>query len=94
MDELAARKITLEICLTSNRLTGAVPVDQPHPIGALLARGVRCVIDADDPTLFGTTLTREYLHAAELLGEQALPRLAAAAIEARISPRKNVKATP
>lgn len=82
VDELAERKITLEICPTSNRRTGAVPADQPHPLGALLARGVRCVLDADDPTLFGTTLTREYLHAAELLGEQALPHLARTAIEA------------
>jgi adenosine deaminase len=76
MKELAARRIALEICPTSNRLTGAVPAEQPHPIGALDASGVLCVIDADDPALFGTTLTQEYLSTAEMLGTQVLLRMA------------------
>jgi len=82
MKELAARRIALEICPTSNRLTGAVPAEQPHPIGALDASGVLCVIDADDPALFGTTLTQEYLSTAEMLGTQVLLRMARTAIEA------------
>jgi aminodeoxyfutalosine deaminase len=82
MKELAARRIALEICPTSNRLTGAVPAEQAHPIGVLDACGVLCVIDADDPALFGTTLTQEYLGTAELLGTQGLLRMARTAIEA------------
>lgn len=82
MKELAARRIALEICPTSNRLTGAVPPEQPHPIGVLDAFGVLCVIDADDPALFGTTLTQEYLRTAEILDMQALLRMARTAIEA------------
>jgi aminodeoxyfutalosine deaminase len=82
MKELAARRIALEICPTSNRLTGAVPADQPHPIAELDAAGVLCVVDADDPALFGTTLTQEYLHTAEVLGAPALLRMAHTAIEA------------
>jgi adenosine deaminase len=82
VDELAARQIPLEICLTSNRLTGVIPPGQPHPLRALDERGVLCTIDVDDPAIFNTTITREYLHVAELLGTEAPLRMARAAIDA------------
>ncbi len=82
VEELAARGIALEICPTSNRLTGAVPAGEPHPIGELDRRGVRCVIDADDPALFSTTLAREYAIVAAELGEASLVRFARQAIDA------------
>ncbi len=53
--DLAERRVALELCPTSNRLTGAVVAGVPHPIGALDAAGVLCTIDADDPALFSTT---------------------------------------
>ncbi|HTV72971.1 MAG TPA: adenosine deaminase [Candidatus Acidoferrales bacterium] len=80
--ELAERKIALEICPTSNRLTGAVSADIPHPIAEFDARGVVCVIDADDPALFGTSLVDEYLLVADWLGIEAVVRMARNAIEA------------
>ena len=80
--ELAARGIALELCPTSNRLTGAVPAGEPHPIGAFDAAGVRCTIDADDPALFSTTLCDEYALVARDLGEGALVRFAGNAIDA------------
>jgi len=79
---LAERGVALEICPTSNRLTGAVPAGEPHPIGRLDAAGVRCTIDADDPALFSTTLVHEYELVAAWCGEPALERFARNAIEA------------
>ena len=79
---LAGRKIPLEICPTSNRLTGAAPADRPHPLLQLDAAGVVCVLDADDPELFSTTLEREYELVASWLGDAAVARLARNAIDA------------
>ena len=79
---LARTGVALEICPTSNRLTGAAPADAAHPIGALDLAGVRCTIDADDPELFSTTLDDEYALVARWLGEDAVARFVGNAIEA------------
>ncbi len=62
--ELAARGIVLDVCPTSNVRTGIVPSLSEHPLQALLAAGVRCTINTDDPAMFGTDLGTE--HAAAL----------------------------
>ncbi len=82
LSELAARRVVLEVCPTSNRLTGVIAADLPHPIVELHAHGVLCMLDTDDPALFGTTLNEEYLHVGELLGAQALIRMTSNAIDA------------
>jgi adenosine deaminase len=82
VDELARREVALDMCPTSNRLTGAVLAGTPHPIAEFDRRGVRCNIDADDPPLFGTTLCDEYAAVAELTGSDALERFARNAIDA------------
>jgi adenosine deaminase len=79
---LVERRVALEICPTSNRLTGAAPAGLPHPLAALDAAGVRCTLDADDPELFSTTLEHEYGLVTEWLGEAAVLRFAENAIEA------------
>jgi adenosine deaminase len=83
---LAERRIPLEICPTSNRLTGAAPATALHPLGALDAAGCVVTIDADDPALFGTTLLDEYRFVAETFGEDALVRFARNAIDASFAP--------
>jgi adenosine deaminase len=83
---LAERRIPLEICPTSNRLTGAAPAGRPHPMGELDAAGVIVTIDADDPALFGTTLIDEYAEVDRILGRNAVERFAANAIEASFAP--------
>jgi adenosine deaminase len=83
---LAERRIPLEVCPTSNRLTGAAPADADHPLGALDAAGCIITIDADDPALFGTTLLAEYEIVAEAFGEDALVRFARNAIDASFAP--------
>ena len=83
---VAGRRIPLEICPTSNRLTGAVPTDGIHPLGALDAAGCVITIDADDPALFGTTLLDEYAYVAETFGDAAIVRFARNAIDASFAP--------
>lgn len=78
---LRERDVVLEVCPTSNRLTGAV-APGPHPLRALDAAGVRCVLDADDPALFSTSLLAEYALVASWYGEAFVRRLARNAIEA------------
>jgi adenosine deaminase len=83
---LAERRIPLEVCPTSNRLTGAAPSHAPHPLGALDAAGCVVTIDADDPAMFGTTLLDEYRWVAGAFGEDAVVRFARNAIDASFAP--------
>jgi aminodeoxyfutalosine deaminase len=64
--DLVARDIVLDVCLTSNLRTGAVPALDAHPLPDLVAAGVRCSLSTDDPAMFETDLTREYSLAAEV----------------------------
>lgn len=79
---LVQRRIPLEICPTSNFLTGIVSREAPHPLLALDAAGVVVTIDADDPTLFGTSLTEELGYVAALAGDAAVLRFTRNAVDA------------
>jgi adenosine deaminase len=57
---LADRRICLDVCPTSNVLLSVVPDIESHPLPHLLAAGVACSINADDPLLFGVGLLDEY----------------------------------
>jgi aminodeoxyfutalosine deaminase len=65
---LAAEGIPLEVCPSSNIATRAVPSLAEHPLPAFVAAGVPVTISSDDPSMFGTSLNREYAVAADLLG--------------------------
>ncbi|TCI99343.1 adenosine deaminase [Aeromicrobium sp. IC_218] len=65
---LAERGIALEVCPTSNVRTRSVPSLEAHPLPVIAAAGVEFSISSDDPPMFGTTLTDEYVVAAGLLG--------------------------
>ncbi len=67
MQELADRGIVLDMCPTSNVLTGVVRSLDEHPLPRLLEAGVMCSISTDDPAFFNTDLTRE-LETARSLG--------------------------
>jgi aminodeoxyfutalosine deaminase len=60
MRELAERGIVLDVCPTSNLLTGVVRSLEDHPLPRLLAAGIACTISTDDPAFFNTDLTREH----------------------------------
>lgn len=79
---LVEKNIPLEICPTSNFLTGAVKRDESHPYEALERAGVTVTIDADDPTLFGTTISHEYAYVAKQSGIDTLKRYIANAANA------------
>jgi adenosine deaminase len=79
---LSSRGIPLEICPTSNRLTGAVLVDHPHPYVDFDRLGCVVTIDSDDPALFDTSITGEYELVESTAGPAALERYVRNAIEA------------
>jgi adenosine deaminase len=56
---LAATGMCLDVCPTSNFKLGLYEPGS-HPLPRLLAAGVRCSVNADDPLLFGTSLLQEY----------------------------------
>jgi aminodeoxyfutalosine deaminase len=66
VEELRDRGIVLDVCPISNVRTGAVPTLEEHPLRELVAAGVRCSINTDDPAMFDTDLEREYEAAASL----------------------------
>ena len=65
---LAAKKIPLEICITSNLRTGAVASLAEHPVRRLYDAGVPIILNSDDPAMFECTLASEYALAAREFG--------------------------
>ncbi len=62
MDYLKEKQIPLEICPTSNLFTRKyVSKIQNHPIKQFYDNGIYVTLNSDDPTLFGSTLTEEYI---------------------------------
>jgi adenosine deaminase len=66
--ELEARRVALDICPTSNVLTGAVPRLQDHPLRALHGAGVAVTVSSDDPLVFDTAVTSEVAILHRVLG--------------------------
>ncbi len=54
------RKITLEICPTSNIQTKAVDIFKHHPIYAFYKDGINVTINTDNRTVSNTTMSNEY----------------------------------
>jgi adenosine deaminase/aminodeoxyfutalosine deaminase len=65
---LRDNKIPLEICITSNVITGAVPSLDVHPVRRLFDAGVPLTLNTDDPGIFETTLSREFEIARDTFG--------------------------
>ena len=60
--------ITLELCPTSNVLTGSIPRIEEHPFKKLVNAGVKTTINTDDPSLFAIDWNSEYAVAKNYLG--------------------------
>jgi adenosine deaminase len=54
------KRIPLEICLTSNVDTGAVPSFEEHPFGLYHQYKFRVTLNTDDRLMSNTTMTREF----------------------------------
>ncbi|HYI81403.1 MAG TPA: adenosine deaminase [Thermoleophilaceae bacterium] len=71
--ELAERQIVCDVCVLSNIRLGVSPSVEQHPLPTMLAAGVPCTVNTDDPTFFSCDLGSEH-EAARSLG--ADPRTA------------------
>jgi adenosine deaminase len=83
---LCARQIPLEVCPTSNRLTGVALPDHPNPYVDFDRLGCIVTIDADDPAVLRTSIQREYELVESAAGSAALERYVRHAIDATFAP--------
>lgn len=60
LDYIIKRNIPMEICPTSNILTGSVKLMSEHPIKMFFDAGVKVTINTDNPEVCVTSLTDEY----------------------------------
>jgi aminodeoxyfutalosine deaminase len=60
IEELAQRQVPVEICLTSNLRTGCCLHLRDHPIRKYFDQGLMITLNSDDPSMFATSLRREY----------------------------------
>jgi adenosine deaminase len=68
LEEVIARKIPLEMCLTSNVHTHVVSSVAEHPFKRYFQQGVVVTLNTDGPLTDGVTLTDEYFLAHAVLG--------------------------
>lgn len=64
--ELADRGIVLDVCVLSNVRLGVAPSVAQHQLPELLAAGVPCTVNTDDPTFFDCDLESEHAAARSL----------------------------
>jgi aminodeoxyfutalosine deaminase len=101
MDFLAARGIPLEVCPTSNLRTGALARQigrdtagyEQHPLPSFFRRGLPVTLSSDDPAMFETTLTNEYVCASRMgLSNFEIVELAEASFEHSFLPPEEKRA--
>ncbi len=85
---LADSPVCLDVCPTSNVMLAVAASIEDHPLPALLAAGVRCSLNADDPLLFGPNLLDEYEVVRARLGldDVSLAHVARCSIDASGAP--------
>ena len=88
IEELAQRQVPIEICLTSNLRTGCCTNVADHPVRKYFDQGLMITLNSDDPSMFGTSLSREYELAQAEFGfsDEHLRELARNAFEASFLP--------
>lgn len=88
VERLARTQVPLEVCPTSNICTGVFASFAEHPFPALDQAGVLVTVNSDDPPLFGTSLTDEFLVLVRHWGYDAdgLQRIALNALDVSFLP--------
>lgn len=61
VEVLRHHQIPLEVSPQSNYCLGVVERGEPHPIRKMVDAGLYCTVNSDDPAMFSTSLTNEYL---------------------------------
>ena len=83
LKEVANSGVTVECCLTSNVVLGAVSSLEEHPIRSFIQAGIPVTLNSDDPVRLCTSIGREYELAASLgFGTQELREMTRQAISA------------
>jgi aminodeoxyfutalosine deaminase len=65
---LAERQLPVEVSPTSNVRTRCIPSITEHPLREMILGGLFVTLNSDDPPMFGTSLSNEYLVAGRDLG--------------------------
>jgi adenosine deaminase len=65
---LAERQLPVDVSPTSNVCTRCVPSIAEHPLRRMIGAGLLVTLNSDDPPMFGTSLSNEYLVAGRDLG--------------------------
>jgi len=86
LELLAERRMPIEVCPTSNRLTGAELPAHPHPYLDFDRAGCVVTIDCDDPAIFKTSIEQEYAIVEAAAGRSALERFVRNAIASSFAP--------
>lgn len=87
VERLKEAGTTLEVCPSSNVCLGVVPSIAEHPFQRLRDAGLNVTLNSDDPPMFDTSLTDEYLRVAETFGldEEDLRGLSLSAARASLA---------
>jgi adenosine deaminase len=88
LEYVVEHRIPLDMCITSNVHTRAVPAAASHPLARYLAQGVVVTLNTDGRLVDGVTLTDEYhlAHTVLGLGRDDLVRLVLNACESAFLP--------
>jgi adenosine deaminase len=88
LERLAAGRVTLEVCPSSNVALGVAATPGDVPLRSLLAAGAQVALGTDDPLLFGHRLTDQYEIArhAHGLSDDELAELARMSVRGSTAP--------
>ncbi|MFN8221203.1 MAG: adenosine deaminase [Fimbriimonadales bacterium] len=68
VEHLRETQVTLEVCPSSNVRLGVVDSLERHPLPRLIEAGLNVTVNSDDPPMFSTTLTDEWIRCATAFG--------------------------
>lgn len=68
VEYLRAERVLLEVCPSSNVCLGVVPSLAEHPLPRLMESGLVVTVNSDDPPMFATTYTDEFLRVTREFG--------------------------
>ncbi len=94
VEYLRNRQVPLEVCPTSNVCLRVVKDLASHPLPKLLAENLYVTINSDDPPMFNTTLTGEFISVTQQFGftRDDLQRFVLNALRASLLPNERKRA--